>query len=276
MTSPCMGSSPCLENRAIGAPTKSPRSCSDAQLNIFSAILASRLHYVALFREHYALDCSHPARCHMALRSSWEGFLRLNLISVPVKAYSATQKGKGRIGFHLIHEKCHNRIRYEKVCPVHGEVPNDEIVSGYEVAKGQYVLVKPEELKNLKAESDKSINLDVFIKPDELDPVYYTDRTYYLAPDGKVGDKPYAMLHQVMSETKRYAVGTMIFTGREHVVLVRPAEKLLAVTFLSFHNQVKLPAAFADEAPDEKVSGQELKLARTLVEASTSGDFDYA
>src|SRR5437762_11930082 len=107
MTSPCMGSSPCLENRAIGAPTKSPRSCSDAQLNIFSAILASRLHYVALFREHYALDCSNPARCHMALRSSWEGFLRLNLSSLPAKAYSPPKKEKGRLASNLSQGSCH-------------------------------------------------------------------------------------------------------------------------------------------------------------------------
>src|SRR5262245_22020078 len=121
----------------------------------------------------------------MALRSSWEGFLRLNLISVPVKAFSATQSGGGRIGFHQIHAKCKNRIRYKKVCPVHGEVTNDEIVSGYEVAKGQHVLIKPDELKKLRGDADKSIDIDVFVKPGDVDPLFFTDRSYFLTPSGK-------------------------------------------------------------------------------------------
>ena len=84
----------------------------------------------------------------MAARSTWEGYLRLNLLSVPVKAYSATVTGKGKIGFHLIHAKCNSRIHYKKVCPIHGEVPNDEIVSGYEVADGNYILIDKDELSN--------------------------------------------------------------------------------------------------------------------------------
>ena len=111
----------------------------------------------------------------MAARSTWEGYLRLNLLSVPVKAYSATVTGKGKIGFHLIHAKCNSRIHYKKVCPIHGEVPNDEIVSGYEVADGNYVLIDKEELSKLRADADKAITIDVFIRPDALDPVYYTD-----------------------------------------------------------------------------------------------------
>jgi len=102
---------------------------------------------------------------------AWEGYLRLNLLSVPVKAYSATVSGHGKIGFHLIHSKCNSRIRYKKTCPIHGEVPNDEIVSGYEVSDGKYVLVEKEELAKLKADADKAIAIDVFIRPEDLDPV---------------------------------------------------------------------------------------------------------
>jgi DNA end-binding protein Ku len=211
----------------------------------------------------------------MALRSSWEGFLRLNLISVPVKAYSATQTGGGRISFHQIHAKCKNRIRYKKVCPVHGEVPNEEIVSGYEVAKGQYVLVKPDELKKLRAEADKSIEIDVFINPDELDPLYFTDRSYYLTPSGKAGQKPYAVLQRVMADEQRYAIATMVFSGREQIVVVRPMGRLLTATVLSFADQIKSPKAFEEEVPDEKVEAQEVKLARTLIEASTDAKFDF-
>jgi DNA end-binding protein Ku len=175
----------------------------------------------------------------------------------------------------LIHEKCKSRIRYEKVCPIHGEVSHDEIVSGYEVAKGQYVLIKPEELKALRAEADKAIEVDIFIRPNDLDPIYYTDRSYYLTPDGKAGQKPYAVLQRVMAEENRFAVATMVLSGREHAVLIRPTGRLLTVTLLSYHDQIKSPKTFEEEISDEKVAGEEIKLARSLIEASTPEKFDF-
>jgi DNA end-binding protein Ku len=211
----------------------------------------------------------------MALRSSWEGFIRFNLISVPVKAYSASVSGRGKIGFHQIHAKCNRRIRHQKMCPVHGEVSNDEIVSGYEYAKGQYVLIDPDELKKLRPGADKAIHVDVFIHPDALDPMYFTDRTYYLTPDGAAGQKPYALLQKVMADEGRYAVATMVFAGRENVVVVRALNRLLAVTILSYDEQMKKPASVTDEIPDVDVASEELKLARTLIETSTVEDFDF-
>src|SRR5262245_9412116 len=212
----------------------------------------------------------------MALRSSWEGYIRLNLISVPVKAYSATVRGRGRIGFHLLHSKCNSRIRYKKVCPIHGEVPNDEIVSGYEKAKDQYVVVRKDELQKLRPDADKAIDIDVFIVPDHLDPSFFTERTYYLVPDGRVAIKSYTVLQKVMAGENRYAVGTMVFSGREQVVAVRPVDRLLAVSFLSYADEIKSPAAFLDEVPESEMPAKELELARNLVEASTEKKFDMA
>lgn len=210
----------------------------------------------------------------MALRSSWEGFLRLNLISVPVKAFSVAQSGKGKIGFHMIHAKCGNRIHYQKTCPVHGEVPNEEIVSGFEHAKGEYTLLDKKQLAKLKPDADKSITLDAFVAPDTIDPVYYGERAYYLTPDGRVGQKSYAVLQQVMAEEGRYAVGTMVFSGREQLALLRPVGKLLVVQLLQYEDQIKKPTAFEDEVPEVEVSAKELALARSLVEASTPEEFD--
>jgi DNA end-binding protein Ku len=212
----------------------------------------------------------------MPMRTSWEGYLKVSLISVPVKAYSAAVSGRGQIGFHLLHSKCHSRIRYKKVCPIHGEVPNDEIVSGYEHAKDQYVVVKKEDLAKLKPDADKTIEVDVFIDPDELDPVYFSDRSYYLVPDGRVAAKSYAVLHRVMSDERRLAVGTMIFSGKEHIVCLRATGKLFAVTFLSFADTIKKAADFEDEVPDAEVPPKELELARGLLEATTVKDFDLS
>jgi DNA end-binding protein Ku len=211
----------------------------------------------------------------MAHRTAWEGYLRLNLLSVPVKAYSATVAGRGKIGFHQIHAKCNSRIRYKKTCPIHGEVPNDEIVSGYEVADGQYVLIERQELAKLKPGADKAITIDVFIRPGDLDPVYYTDRTYYLTPDGEVGRKSYAVLRKVMADDGRYAVATMVLSGRAQVVLIRPVDKLLAATVLSYDTQLKKPSEFEGEVPDVHAGSAEMKLAKSLVEASTCDEFDF-
>jgi DNA end-binding protein Ku len=212
----------------------------------------------------------------MPLRSSWEGFLRLNLISVPIKGYSAGVSGGGKIGFHQLHAKCHSRIRYKKICPIHGEVSNDEIVPGYEYARGQYIVMDPKELAKLRPAADKTINIEVFIHPDALDPMYFTDRTYYLVPDGKVGQKPYQVLHKVMSEENRYAVATMVFSGREQTVAVRAVGKLLVVTVLSYAAQFKKPGTLEDEIQDTGLSAEEIKLARTPIEGVTAEDFDFS
>jgi DNA end-binding protein Ku len=211
----------------------------------------------------------------MALRTAWEGYLRLNLLSVPVKAYSATVSGRGKIGFHQIHAKCNSRIRYKKTCPVHGEVSHDEIVSGYEIADGQYVLIDRKDLARLRPGADKAITIDVFIRPEALDPVYYTDRTYYLTPDGEVGRQSYAVLRKVMAEDGRYAVATMVLSGRAQVVLIRPVGRLLAVTVLSYDTQLKKPSEFESEVADAHAGPAEIKLAKSLVEASTADEFDF-
>src|SRR6266446_1515260 len=120
----------------------------------------------------------------MAARSSWKGFLKLSLLSVPVKAYTATAGGGSEIHLNQIHAECNSRIQYKKVCPIHGEVKSDEIVSGYEYSKGQYVLIDTDELGKLRTEDDKAINIDTFINAEALDPIYYQGKTYYLIPDG--------------------------------------------------------------------------------------------
>jgi DNA end-binding protein Ku len=212
----------------------------------------------------------------MPLRSSWEGFLKLSLISVPVRAYNASVPGGGDIHFHQIHKGCGQRIHYQKVCPVHGEVEKDDIVSGYEFAKGKYVELEKEELSRLKAEKDEAITIDAFTAPDDVDPIYLSGKSFYLVPAGPAGQKPYALLHRVMKEKNRCAVATLILSGHDETVLIRPLDKLLAMSVLYYDEQVKEASAFEDELGDAKISAQELKLANTLVDASTAEKFDFS
>jgi DNA end-binding protein Ku len=207
-------------------------------------------------------------------RPSWEGFLKFNLISVPVKGYNAAAGGGGQIGFHLLHKKCRSRIRYKKVCPVHGEVSNDEIVSGYEFAKGQYAIVENEERRGLKSEDDKAIAIAAFVPPRVVDAIYYSGRSYYLLPDGKVGQKPYAVLLEAMREQDRIAVAEVVFSGKAHVAVVRPSGKLLVLSLLSFASEVKKPAVFEAELDTPPVTEEERQLAGTLVAAATTEELD--
>ena len=121
----------------------------------------------------------------MAPRTSFKGFLKLSLVSVPVKAYTANNTSE-EIRLNQLHTDCHSRVCYKKVCPEHGELKGTDIVSGYEYAKGQYVVVDLDELRKLRPESDHTIRIDGFVSPDAIDPVYWAGRTYHLLPDGAV------------------------------------------------------------------------------------------
>src|ERR1022692_3197516 len=133
---------------------------------------------------------------HMAARSSWKGFLKLSLVSVPVKAYTATASEGGGVKLNQLHAGCNSRIKYQKSCPIHGEVSGDQIVSGYEYSKDQYVVIDTAELDKLRTEDSKAITIQEFIHSDALDAMYFSGTTYYLVPDGPVGQRPYAVLHE--------------------------------------------------------------------------------
>jgi DNA end-binding protein Ku len=159
---------------------------------------------------------------------------------------------------------------------VHGEVSSDEIVSGYQYAKGQYVLIDPDELEKLRTESDRAVNIDCFIEPKTVDPVYHSGRTYYLVPDGPVGQRPYSVLQRAMVEENRHAIAQVVISGKEQLVLVRPLEGLIAMTVLSYEEEVKKPGAFQDEAPQVEATEQEVDLAKTLIRGTVRKKFDLA
>jgi DNA end-binding protein Ku len=207
----------------------------------------------------------------MAARPSWKGHLRLSLVAVPVEAYTAAAPGKGEVHLNQLHEPCHSRIRYVKTCPVHGEVPNDEIVYGYEYAKDQYAVLEPGERESFRQQGERAMTIDRFIPLDTIDPIYYSGRNYYLLPDGGAADKPYRVLCEAMHREERCALGQLVISGREELALVRPVESVLTMSLLNYVTQVKPLADFVDEVGEGRVSADELRLARTLIE-QTSAD----
>jgi DNA end-binding protein Ku len=212
----------------------------------------------------------------MAARSSWKGFLRLSLVSVPVKAYTANSSGGGEIALNQIHKECHSRIKYQKTCPIHGEISNDEIVSGYEISKGQYVVIDPSELEKLRSESDKAVHIDAFIPHDRIDPVFYSGKNYYLVPDGPIAFKPYSLLVAGMRDRKVYGVAKVVMHSKDQVVLLRPLDKMLAMSILNFESQVVKPANFEPEVPTQELAPEELSLVETLVKATTPKEFSFS
>jgi DNA end-binding protein Ku len=211
----------------------------------------------------------------MAARATWKGFLKLSLVTVPVKAFTSSASST-EIRMNQLHAECHNRIRYKKVCPDHGEVGNDQIVSGYEYSKDQYVIIEPEELAKIRKQSDKSINIDGFIDARKLDPIYHSGRTYYLLPDGPVGQKPYSLLLQSMRKNKVNAFVQIVMSGKEQLALLRPLEGMLVMSMLYHQNNIKPAAGFQDELESQDLSDEELKLTDTLISATTVKSFDFS
>lgn len=207
-------------------------------------------------------------------RASWRGQLRFGLVSFPVQAFNVHLPEQGEFHFHQLHAECHRRIHYEKVCPIHGEVDSDQIVSGYEYRKGQYVEIDPDELDALRSDSERALNIDAFIGPDELDPIYHDGRRYYLTPDGSSAAEPYTVLAEAMQRQERDAIGQVVFSGREQLARLRVVGGVLVMSLLDYSPEVRKAEAMAAELPSVKPSTRSVQLAETLVKSWTTKRFD--
>jgi DNA end-binding protein Ku len=204
----------------------------------------------------------------VAPRAYWKGYLRLSLVSCPIAIYPATSE-REKISFNQINRKTGNRIRYLKVDAGTGEeVPSDQIVKGYEIAKGEYVVVTDDELESIALESTKTIEIDEFVPHDEIDELYDI-RPYYIAPDGKVGQDAFVVIRNIIEQMKMVAIGRVVLTNREHVIAIAPRGKGLMGTLLRFPYEVRDPAEYFDDIPAIKLTKDMMDLARHIVETKT-------
>ncbi|MEP7312658.1 MAG: Ku protein [Pseudomonadota bacterium] len=203
-------------------------------------------------------------------RSIAELTISFGLVTIPVRLFSATVTSE-KISFNLLHAKDKSRVKQQYICALDGEiVPRDEMVKGYEFAKGEYVIFTPEEIKALEEVGSDAINIEDFVPLESVDPMFF-DKTYYLTP-GKKANRPYALLRTTLAESKRCAVGRWAARGREHIVIVRPVGKGLAMHQLHFQAEVRSIDDFAIES--ETLKEAEIKLARQLVDQQSSKAFD--
>lgn len=207
-------------------------------------------------------------------RSGWKGNFSFGLVTFAVEAFNALDRSESDIHFNQLHEKCHSRIRYQKVCPVHGPVETDEIVSGYEHRKGKYIEIDPEELSALRTERERALTIDAFVSPETVDPLYFDGRMYYLLPAGNGAEEPYAVIMTAMEQEKRYAVGRVVFSGKDQIVLIRPVDGVLHMAMLNYHAELR-PAAKIAVGLKSRVDSRQAKLARTLVREWSDDAFDF-
>jgi DNA end-binding protein Ku len=201
-------------------------------------------------------------------RSIWSGFLSFGLVSVPVGLYPAT--ADQTVHFNQLHKGTSHRIRYKRVDEVTGEeVPTADIVSGYDLGGGEYVVVTRDELKEAAPGKSETIEISDFIDLDEIDPVFFRT-TYYLAPRGKGADRAYALLRQAMEETGKVGIATMVLRDKEHLVAVRPGSDVLILETMYFGDEIRTPSEELDTLPeDASFQGRELDVAKKLVESLT-------
>ena len=201
----------------------------------------------------------------MAPRAYWKGYLKLSLVSCPIALFPATSE-REKISFHQINKETGNRIRYKKVDAETGdEVDNSEIVKGYEVAKGEYIELDPDELEAVAIESKRIIDIEEFVPRNEIDELYLRD-PYYIVPDGEVGQQAFAVIRDAIRKEGMVALGKVVFTSREHIIALEARGKGMLGVTLRYPYEVRSEAEYFDSIEDEKIPKDMIDLAVHIVE----------
>ena len=200
----------------------------------------------------------------MQPRSTWTGFLKLSLVTIPIRVYTALSTAE-KIAFHQLHKECHQRLRQKLVCPVHGEVPREALVKGYEYAKDQYVIVDESDLEHVRLETTSTIELVQFVAPEELDPLYL-DTPYYVGPDGPVAQEGFRVLREALRRTNRLGLGRVVLSGKEKLVALKPLGQGLLFVTLRYAAEVKAATGYFQDLAEAPVDEDQVALAQKLIE----------
>jgi DNA end-binding protein Ku len=199
----------------------------------------------------------------MAARATWKGFLKISLVNIPIKVYPATESS-ATISFNQLHGECQTRIQQKRWCAhCNREVPNSEIVKGYEFEKGRWVVLSEEDFEKVRPASTRVIDLVQFADDSSIDPMY-VDRAYYLAPDGPVASDAFAVMREGMKG--KVGIGKLALYGREYLVAVRPHDR--GIVMYTLHHAAEIRSIDAVEelkAVATKVKPEEIKLAKQVI-----------
>ena len=208
----------------------------------------------------------------MAPRAYRKGYLKLSLVSCPVALFPASSE-REKIRFHQINKATGNRIKYRKVdAESEEDVDASDIVKGYEVGKGEYIELEPEELEAVAVESTRTLEIDKFVPKKEIDELYLNN-PYYIVPDGDVGQQAFAVIREAIRKEGMVALGRVVFTSREHVIALEPRGKGLLGITLRYPYEIRKEDQYFDEIENEKIPKDMLELAAHIVETK-SGHFN--
>jgi DNA end-binding protein Ku len=199
----------------------------------------------------------------MAARPTWKGYLKISLVNIPVRVFPATDAA-ATISFNQLHRECRTRIQQKRWCPTcEKEVPNTDLVKGYEFEKGKYVVVDEDDMAKVRPESTRVINVMQFADASMIDPVF-VERPYYLAPDGNVAAEAFAVIREGMAG--KAAIGKLALYGREYLVAIQPRENGLVMYTMRHASEVRAMSAIDElKTVPAKIKPDEVKLARQVI-----------
>ncbi|HEX3860275.1 MAG TPA: Ku protein [Stellaceae bacterium] len=200
-----------------------------------------------------------------APRPYWTGHLKLSLVTIAVRLYTATTE-RDRIRFHQIHEPSGERVRQQLTVPGIGPVERDEIVKGFEYAKGQYITVDPDDIKRLRLETTDTIDIVEFV--DGIDPIYF-DSPYYLVPDGSVAEEGYRVIREALEQSGKTAVGRVVINGQERVVAIRPLGTGLLGNALRYQDEIRKPEDFFGSIAEGSADEDQLAIMEQIIARKT-------
>ena len=207
----------------------------------------------------------------MAYRPTWQGHLRLSLVTCPVALYTATNSG-GDVHFNLINPKTNNRIKMVTVDPDTGPIDRSELVKGYEVARGEYILLSQDEINSVRLESTKTIDIERFVPADEIDRLYW-DNPYFLAPDGKMAQEAFGVIRTAMERAGQIAIGRVVIGTRERILALEPRGKGILAYTLRTDAEVRNPHEIFDTISDKAADPAMISIAEKIIEQQ-EGPFD--
>ena len=207
-----------------------------------------------------------------ARRAYWKGYLKLSLVTCPVALYPASSQAE-KTHFHQINRKTGNRLRQQMVDEDTGKVVDkDDKGRGYEISKGKYVEIEPEEIKAIQVESTHTLDIEKFVPLDEIDRRYF-DRPYYIVPDGKAGEEAFAVIRDAMKDKGRVALARIVLTNREHIMAIEPFGKGLLGTILRYDYEVRDEKQLFRGVPSPRIPKEMVKLASHILDTK-AGHFD--
>lgn len=207
----------------------------------------------------------------MAPRPTWQGHLKLSLVTCPVALYTGTSRG-GDVSFHLLNPKTNNRIRMVATDPETGPVERSDLVKGFEVEKDRYVLVSEDEIRGVRIETTRTIEIERFVDESEIDQLYWND-PYYLAPDGKIAAEAFAVIRESMKKAGKIALGRVVMHTRERLLALEPRGTGIVAFTLRSHDEVRDPQTVFDMIPEVKADKGMVEIAGKIID-QLSGEFE--